>query len=62
MITMRHNTIKRKTIPYLLILVTTMGAGAASAAECEIVDGVRRCHVHFADLDLSRSPDAAALY
>jgi UrcA family protein len=62
MITMRHYTIKRTVIPYLLFLATAMGAAAASAAECEIADGVRRCHVHYADLDLSRSPDAAALY
>lgn len=49
-------------IPYLLFLATAMGPVAASAAECEVVDDARRCHVHFADLDLSRKPDAAALY
>jgi UrcA family protein len=62
MITMRHQTNKRTLLPYLLFLSTAMGAVAASAAECEVVDDVRRCHVHYADLDPSRSPDAAVLY
>jgi UrcA family protein len=57
MITMSHYA-----IPCLLFLATAMGPVAASAAECDVVDGVRRCHVHFADLDLSRKPDAATLY
>jgi UrcA family protein len=59
---MRHYTNKRNLIPYLPFLVTAMGTVAASAAECEIVDDVRRCHVHCADLNMTRSLDAAALY
>ena len=59
---MRPNTNKRKVIPILLFLATAMGTVAASADECEIADGVRRCHVQYADLDLSRSPGAVTLY
>jgi UrcA family protein len=62
MINMRYFTNKRTVISSLLLLATALGAGAASASECETVDDARRCHVHYADLDLARSPDAAKLY
>lgn len=59
---MQHNTRKRTVISCLLFVAAAMGTVAASAAECEIADGVRRCHVHYADLDLSRNPGAVTLY
>jgi UrcA family protein len=62
MINMRHYTIQRNVISCLLLLTTAIGTVTASAAECEIANDFRRCHVNYADLDLSRSTDVAALY